>query len=242
MTQVATLLDAYGTLSVYQGLSLMVFIILVLLLIGWFFYMFGIETKWFKIGGQRKESLKTKEDLILKEKLKNKTDAIDLEAHNNLYDIARNISRRFAIYLGAHCYFTLYVFADTFRDILKSHVRHNNFKIKLMPFNKDHYIRTLETEIRSSYFETNIRFENATSCQEVFPTYKEIQDIVLKFLGEFYDESYEVTVNAIKQKIDLYENMEPKFQIPYFKQSSCTEQLERNREYLANLKEEHTDE
>lgn len=234
MTPVGEIISAYSGLTIQQSILLIVFILTVIAVIGYFLASYGIQTKWFTIGGGKRDQKQSRHDLNLKEQLKNKTDEIDREATNELYDLVRHLSRGFFAFLGQHCYFTLYALADVYKDVLKERIRHNNLKDKLVPTRKEEYTDFLVGILRSEYTDMRTR-TLSTACQEIYPDFDVVEKFVRDSVTQFWDRAQRIEMKSIQQKIDLYTDYQERFQSKFYKETACTEPLERNKRYLQRL-------
>lgn len=234
MTPVGEIISAYSGLTIQQSILLIVFILTVIAIVGYFIASYGIQTKWFTIGGGKREARQSRHDLNLKEQLKNKTDAIDREAVNELYDLARHLSRGFFAFLGEHCYFTLYALADTYKDVLKERIRHNNLKEKLTPSHKEEYIDFIVGILRAEYIDTLARV-NSVTCGDKYPGFEAVERHVRDSVSQFWDRARRIEIGAIQKKVDLYTSYTERFQSKFYRATACTEPLDRNKHYLQRL-------
>lgn len=226
---------AYSGLTLHQAILLMAFIFAFLAFLGWFVSTYGIETKWFTVGGQKKQNNNIFSDNNIREELKRKIDEIDNDTINNLYDLARQVSRNFNNYLhNGHCYFTLYEISDVFKDALKARLRRNNLKNAFRKSNKTFLTEQLMSIVREEYNDVKMKASGA-SCKDMYPDFSEIENEVKKCLDYFFDKGNEVEIKCCKRKINVYEQYSPEFKIEKLKLKYCDEPLKKNREYLENL-------
>lgn len=236
MSNVGEIISAYSGLTLQQSILLIVFVSGFLAVICYIIAAYGIQTKWFTIGGGKKDLNQSKHDMNVKERLKSQTDTIDKEATNELYDLARHLSRNFSSFLGKHCYFTLYTLSDAYKDILKERIRHNNLKVKLVPQNRQEYIDYIVSIMRSEYDDICTKIASV-ACHEQYPPYSEIAPHIQASVEQFYEKAYRIEVTAIRKKIRLYEDTRDSFQSSFYRRTACEEPLARNQGYLAALQE-----
>lgn len=236
MAAVGDIILAYSGLTLGQAILLMAFVFAFLALIGWIISSYGIHTKWFTIGGGRKESRDMFFDSQAREELKRKIDEIDADTVNSLYDLARQVSRDFNSLLHkGHCYFTLYQISDVFKDALKTKIRRNNLKNTLRKSNKNNYIEQLLGIIQEEYEDVRMKSLSA-KCSDLYPDFLDIKGDVRICIEYFFDHANLIEVSSCERKIQAYTSHEGEFKIKQLKKKYCDEPRERNQTYLTNLK------
>lgn len=238
MNTVSEIISAYSGLTIKQSMLLMAFIFASLAFLGWFISSYGIQTKWFTIGGQKKENNNIFHDTGLREEIKRKIDEIDADTINNLYDLARQVSRDLNNMLhSGHCYFTLYEVSDTFKDALKAKIRRNNLKNKLQLSNRNLYVEQLVSIIQEEYNDVRMKAMSAT-CKDIYPDFNDIRKDVRVCIEYFFDRGNIIECLSCEKKIATYEQYVSQFRIKKLQEKYCKDPMEKNKKYLENLKKQ----
>lgn len=175
-------------------------------------------------------------DMNLREFLKKQTDEIDKAIINDIDDIVDEIEYKMDNILGdeQHCWFTYSRLVTIIKQELYKRVRRNNLKVRLCESTKEKYIERIVNNIREKYDLLQAKSEKV-SCGDVYPSFHKIEDQVYKIVENFFDEARSLEIAGISAKIKIYEDVRPKFKTKSMRESSCDEQIAKNKKYLENL-------